>query len=125
MRNFKPTAAQRKEWRHKENTQQVDIKLDEMSEEFLDSFLGRIFFWSFTVTKPRPDDKTTIFRVNTHRFIPRHELIAAIEFAFPGCKINTVRGYNFRHTFDVKKLQKPMEWSEIIWKTVRALEPYL
>jgi len=125
LRRYSPSPSQRKEWRRQEQTQQVFIPIDEIDEEFLNKFLGRIFFWSFTITKVRPDDRATKFRVCTHRYISPYDVTPRVLSYFPeGTRVNFVRGYSFRHTFDIR-LPEPMEWREIIWRMVNALEDRL
>ena len=122
--NYRPTPSEIKERRKKESTQQVFIPPEEIDEEYLDKFLGRIFFWSFTISKIRPDDQTTKFRVCTHRYISPYVLTPLIEKVIPGCKVNPVAGYSFRHTFDVKTVE-PLRWDDFMWLIVNALETKL
>ncbi len=103
-------------------TTKVSMNHDEIDPEWLDKFLGKIFFWSFTLKKCRPFDHTSKLRVSTHNFVPRHKLIPFVEEVFPeGCNVKLVRGYNFLHTFDLK-LSKPMRFDTIIWRVTNALE---
>jgi len=126
-RRFRPTPSKIVERRRQgnERTSSVDIDLSQIDTEYLDKFLGRIFFWSFTIGKIKPHMHTTKFRVVTHRHIPVRKLISLVEETFPdGCRVTPVRGYNFRHTFDVKTAS-PWRWDDFIWRVTRALEGVL
>lgn len=108
-----------------ERTSSVDIDISQIDRDYLDRFLGKIFYWSFTLGKIKPTTRTSKFRVVTHRHIPRHKLIPLVEAAFPdGCKVTLVRGYSFTHTFDVRTTF-PLRWDEFIWKCTNALEDIL
>jgi len=103
----------------------VNIDITQINIEYLDKFLGRIFFWSFTIGKIKPYMHTTRFRVVTHRHIPVRKLISLVEGAFPdGSKVSPVMGYNFRHTFDVHT-SAPFRWDAFIWRVTNALEGVL
>lgn len=100
----------------------MDIDINQIDTEYLNKFLGKIFFWSFTIGKVNPHTHTTKFRVVTHRHVPIPKLIQLVESAFPGgSKVTPVRGYNFRHTFDVQT-SVPLRWDEFIWKITKSLE---
>jgi hypothetical protein len=108
-----------------EHTAQVYLDPNAIDEEYLNQFLGRIFFWSFGFNKTGPYTHSTKFRVCTHRFIPQHKLSSLVEGAFQnGCEVKPVQGYSFRHTFDVKTTT-PLRWDEFVWRIVKALEGVL
>lgn len=124
-RRFRPTASRLAEKRLQgnERTSQVDIdlNLDQIDKEYLDKFFRKIWFWSFTIRKVRPEMHASKFRVVTHRHIPKDKLIRLIEGAFPdGCKVTLMMGYVYRHTFDVRT-PAPMRWDEFIWKVTKSL----
>lgn len=107
--------------RANENTSQIDSLID----DDLSEYIGRIFFWSFTIRKPKPTDHATKFRVNTFRYIPIHKIIDRIEAAFlEGCKVKPVLGYSFRRTFDVH-ITNPVTWVEIQRLTTNAIKDLL
>lgn len=126
-RRFRPTASKLIERRREKDprTNQVDIPTFDIDKDYLDKFLGRIFFWSFTMGKVKPYHHATLFRICTHRYVPKQKLPILIEPMFPeGCRIIPVKGYSFRHTFDVKTTH-PMKWKEFIQRIVKALEGVL
>ena len=126
-RRFRPTPSKIVERRRRgnERTSSVDIDINQIDTEYLNKFLGKIFFWSFTIGKVGPHTHTTKFRVCTHRYVPVSKLISLVEETFPdGCKVTPVRGYNFRHTFDVKTAA-PMRWDSFVWRITRSLEGVL
>jgi len=125
LKGYRPSPSWLKERRRQEQTQQVFVPINEVDAAFLDKFLGRIFFWSFTVTKVRPNDQATKFRVCTHKYISPYDVTPRVLNYFPeGTQVNFIRGYSFRHTFDVKT-PEPMAWREFIWRVVNALEDKL
>ncbi len=123
-RRFRPTASKIVEKRVNKPTSQVKIPSQD-EKEWLDKFSGLIFFWSFTIGKVKPHDHSTIFRVTTHRYVPKHKLFPLVEAAFPeGCKVSLVRGYVFTHSLDVRTTD-PMRWDEFILRVTKALEGVL
>ncbi len=103
----------------------VDIDITQIDKLYLNKFLGKIHFWSFTVRKIQPSDHTAILRVTTHRHIPKHKLFSRVEGAFPeGSKVSLVRAYVYTHSFDIR-LSKPMRVDTIIWRVTKALEGVL
>ncbi len=126
-RRFRPTASKivEKRRRGNERTSSVDIDVTQIDEEYLNKFLGKIFFWSFTISKVKPHHHTTKLRISTHNFVPKNKIFHRIEEVFPdGCEIKLVRGYQFTHSFDLK-LSNPMRYDEIIWRVTRAMEEVL
>ncbi len=126
-KRFRPTPSKIAEKRRRgnERTSSVDIDVNQIDTEYLSKFLGKIFFWSFTIGKVNPHTHTTKFRVSTHRHIPKYKLIPLVEGALPdGSKVTPVRGYNFRHTFDVK-IASPWRWDSFVWRITKALEEVL
>ncbi len=126
-RRFRPTASKIVEKRRQgnERTTSVDIDVNQIDTEYLNKFLGKIYFWSFTIRKIKPFDHTTVLRVTTHRYIPKHKLFNRVEGAFPeGSKVTLVRGYVFTRSFDIR-LSKPMRVDTIIWRVTKALEGVL
>jgi len=126
-RRFRPTPSKIAEKRRRgnERTSSVDIDVTQIDKEYLNKFLGKIFFWSFTIGKVNPHTHTTKFRVVTHRHIPKHKLIPLVEKVFPdGCRVTPVRGYSFTHSFDVKTVS-PWRWDDFIWRVTKALEGVL
>ncbi len=123
-RGRRPTASKLAERRANKPTNQVKMPTD-VEKEWLDTFYGKIFFWSFTFGRVRPSDHSSIFRVCTHRYIPKHKLLPLIDAAFPdGCKTTLVRGYSFTHSFDVRT-SAPLMWSTFITRIAKALEDVL
>lgn len=123
----RPAAAKLAEKRAFDNRKTTKIFIDpeEIDPLWLNTFLGRIFFWSFTLKKCRPSDHTTKLRVSTHNFVPKYKLFPLVEKAFPeGCEVKLVRGYNFTHSFDLK-LSKPLRFDDIIWRVTKSLEDVL
>lgn len=127
-RRFRPTPSkiiERRRDKGNERTSSVDIDISQIDEEYLNKFLGKIFFWSFTIGKVKPHTHTTKFRVVTHRHVPVRKLVSLVEKAFPdGSKVTPVRGYNFRHTFDVKTAF-PLRWDSFVWRITKSLEDVL
>lgn len=131
MRRFIPTPSQRKGQKKKgrkgsnqteRNMRKVLLHQEEINEEWLNRFSGRIFFWSFSFVKVRPDTLATKFRVYTKRLISKRKLFDAIEGAFPeGCSVEPCWKYRWRHTFDIKTTA-PMRWDAFIWRVCKALE---
>lgn len=120
-RHFIPGKYQRAEMRVTEITSQLDSLID----DDLSEYIGRLWFWSFTFRKPKPSDHATKFRVNTHRYIPKHKIIDRIESTFiDGCKVKPVLGYDFRHTIDVE-ITDPLTWKEIQILVTQALKDLL
>ncbi len=121
-KGFRPQASSLVESRHrKKEPKQIDLN-GELDEEVLAKAYGKIFFWSFTVTKIKPTDHATVFRVCSHRFINILRVRNLVEPAFPeGCRITPVRGYKYLHTFDVK-VTNPLMWKTFIQRIVKALE---
>ena len=114
----------KKQRRSSTRTTRIDIPTD-IDKQWLDRFLGKIFFWSFTVHRIRPSDHTSKIRVTTHRYISPYVLIPRVESVFPeGCEIKPVAGYNYRHTFDIR-LGKPLRYDTIVWRVTNALEDLL
>ena len=123
-KGYRPTASTlaQKRLKGNEKTSSVDIDVSKIDREYLDKFLGKIFFWSFTIGKIKPHMHASKFRVVTHRYIPKYKLIPLVEAAFPdGCKVTLMMGYSFTHTFDVRTTD-PMRWDEFISKCTSALE---
>lgn len=126
-RNFSPTVSERREPRSekKEGTRKVILNRDEIDIAWLNQFLGKIFFWSFSVTKVLPNTYATKFRVYTKRYIPPEDLFKTVEGEFPdGCKVTLCRPYGWRHTFDVKTAN-PLMWRVFIMRICKALEGLL
>ena len=120
-KRFRPTASKLAEKRANKKTHKVSLNHVEIDPEWLDKFLGKIFFWSFTIGKIRPSDHTTVLRVTTHNYVPKHKLFPLVEAAFPdGCKVSLVRGYVFTHSFDIR-LPEPMRFDKIISRVTKAL----
>ena len=128
MREFIPNKFRRNELKKDRLMQQVDFPLVDLKiskeniEDYLNEYKGRIFFWSFTISKARADDMTTKFRVVTHQFVPEYKILDRIHKAFPnGCVVKPVIGYRLRHTFDVTTFEL-YEWWLLQYRIVRALE---
>ena len=103
----------------------VDIDLTELDTDYLDKFMGRIAFWSFTYRRIKPESHASKFRIFTHRYIPKDKLARLVEAAFPdGCKVTFILGYKYRHTFDVRTTY-PLRWDEFIWRITKSLEAVL
>ena len=120
---WKPTPGLRKD--HRNTGPILEVKTGSVIDEnWLNQFIGKISFWSFSIIKVRPDSKATKFRVFTHQRINFKRIRFLIEGAFPGCQVIAGWGYKHRHTFDVRVTQ-PITWREFIWKTVNALGRYL
>lgn len=108
-----------------QRTTKVSIEPNEVDPEWLNKYLGLIFFWSFTFRKCLPSDHTTKLRVSTHNYIPSHKIFPRIEKLFPdGVEVKLVRAYQFTHAFDIK-LSKPLRFDDIIWKVTKAMEDIL
>lgn len=124
-RRPRPSYLVEKRKRKEPDTSQVDIPHEKIDPVFLDKFMGKIFFWSFTLYKVRANEHCTKLRVCTHRFVPKHKLFNLVESKFPeGVEVKLVPGYSFRHTFDVK-LSIPMRVDTIVWRVVNALEGHI
>jgi len=116
--------ASKKEMKNKRTTK-ISINTEELDPQWLDRFMGRIFFWSFTVRKVRPSDHTSKLRISTHNYIPKHKLFTQVEAAFPeGCEVKLVPAYQYTHSFDIR-LGRPLRFDEIIWRVTKALEDVL
>ena len=103
------------------------VKIDHnrvVDEVWLNQFIGKITFWSFSFIKVRPTSMASKFRVYTKQRIPLNRGKSLIEAEFPGCKVVPGWSYRHRHTFDVK-VKNAISWSEFIMGTVEALERYL
>ena len=123
-KGFRPSASRLADNRLQgnEKTHRVDIDLTELDTDYLDKFMGRITFWSFTYRRIKPENHASKFRVVVHRHIPEHKLIPLVESAFPdGCKVTILMGYKYRHTFDVKTTY-PLRWDKFIWQITKSLE---
>ena len=107
------------------HTTKINIDPEEIDPVWLNKFLGKIFFWSFTVKKTYPSNHTSKLRVSTHNYIPKHKIYPRIEAAFPeGCNVKLVYAYQFTHSFDLH-LSKPMRFDAIIWRVTKSLEDVL
>lgn len=127
MRNFIPKPAQRKDQRNHRDQKVKRVQLESApnSDSDLDRFKNRIFFWSFSFVKVRPDTYSSKFRVYTKRLIPVKNLFELVEKVFPeGCLIKPCWKYKWRHTFDVKTAV-PLTWEDFITRTCHALEVHL
>lgn len=125
-KRFRPTASKLVERRRERDpkTSQIDIPIS-IDIEYLNKFLGRIFFWSFTIRKVKPHHHATKLRICTHRYVPKDKIKNLVEGMFPeGVEIKIIRGYPFRHTFDIG-VPVPMRVDALIWRIVNALEGVL
>jgi hypothetical protein len=92
--------------------------------DWLDQYVDRIQFWSYTLFKVRPGDYATKFRVYTQNHIPEAALRKMLIQRMPGCQVYICWGYKLRNTFDVR-FREPVRWDTFIWRCVQALEGYL
>ncbi len=130
----RPTASMLKERRQKrivyaennESTSIVELDRSQIDVEYLNKFIGKIFFGSYTIRKiSSPNIRTSRFSVSTKRHIRARKLIPLVEGAFPrGSKVTLSRGYKYLHEFNVKTAAS-LRWDEFIWRIVKALEDVL
>jgi len=123
----RPAPAMLAEKRAMDNKRTTKILIDpeKIDPLWLNTFLGQIFFWSFTVKKTRPSDHTSKLRVSTHNYIPQQKLFPRVEAAFPdGCDVKLVHAYQFTHSFDIH-LSQPLRFDDIIWRITKSLEDVL